>query len=89
MTGLIDFSFTTRIGDHVMDLAGAFDFLLATRSSSSADHDYLTQLIMAKHGSDVTDRMELYAVWFAFEFAFNRDDAAAFARNVNKIRESV
>jgi aminoglycoside phosphotransferase (APT) family kinase protein len=43
VTGLIDFSFTTRIGDHIMDLAGACHFLLATKASTRADHDYLQQ----------------------------------------------
>ena len=87
VTGLIDFSFTTRIGDHIMDLAGACHFLLATKSSSQADHDYLKQLILAKHGAEVIDRIGLYAVWFAFDFAFNHDDAAVFAWCTNLIRE--
>ena len=87
VTGLIDFSFTTRIGDHVMDLAGACHFLLATKSSSQADHDYLKQLILAKHGADVINRIELYAVWFAFDFAFNHDDAAVFAWCTGLIRD--
>ncbi len=86
VTGLIDFSFTTRIGDHVMDLAGACHFLLATKASSQADHDYLKQLILAKHGAEVIDRIGLYAVWFAFDFAFNHDDAAVFAWCANLIR---
>ena len=87
VTGLIDFSFTTRIGDHVMDLAGACHFLLAPQSRSQADHDYLKQLILARHGAEVIDRMELYTVWFAFEFAFNHDNAAAFAWCVGLIRD--
>ena len=86
VTGLIDFSFTTRIGDHVMDLAGAAYFPLAAKSPLQADHDYLKQLIMAKHGADVIDRIGLYAVWFAFDFAFNHDDATVFAWCVNLIR---
>lgn len=87
VTGLIDFSFTTRIGDHFMDLAGACHFLLATKASSQADHDYLKQLILAKHGPDVIDRIGLYAVWFAFDFACNHDDAAVFAWCAKLIRD--
>ena len=87
VTGLIDFSFTTRIGDHLMDLAGACHFLLATKSSSQADHDYLKQLILAKHGAEVIDRIGLYSVWFAFDFSFNHDDAAIFAWCANLIRD--
>ena len=86
VTGLIDFSFTTRIGDHVMDLAAATYFPLATESPSQADHAYLKQLILAKHGADVIDRIELYAVWSAFDFAFNHGDATVYAWCLNLIR---
>ena len=78
VTGLIGFSFKTRIGDHVMDLAGACHFLLATKSSSPADHQYLKQLILAKHGVEVIDRIWLYVGWFAFDVAFSLDDARYF-----------
>ena len=87
VTGLIDFSFTTRIGDHIMDLAGACYYLLVTKASSQADHDYLKQLILAKYGAKVIDRIDLYAVWFAFDFAFNHDDAVVFAWCANLIRD--
>lgn len=87
VTGLIDFSYTTRVGDHVMDLAGACHFLLATKASSSEDHAYLKQLILERHGPKVMDRIGLYAVWFAFDFAFNHDDAWVFAWCANLIRE--
>ena len=87
VTGLIDFSFTTRIGDHVMDLAGACHFLLATKTSSQADHDYLKQSILSKYGAEVLDRIDLYAVWFAFDFSSNHDDAGVFAWCVNLIRD--
>ncbi len=86
VTGLIDFSFTTRIGDHVMDLAGACEFLRAGKSPSQADYDYVQQLILTKHGADVLDRIGLYAVWFAFDFAFNHENAASFAWCVNLIK---
>ena len=86
VTGLIDFSFTTRIGDHIMDLAGACYYLLVTKASSQADHDYLKQLILAKYGAEVIDRIDLYAVWFAFDFAYNHDDAVVFAWCADLIR---
>lgn len=78
VTGLIDFSFTTRIGDHVMDLAGACHFLLATKAATQADHDYLKSLLAAKHGPEVMERIALYAVWFAFDFAFNHEETEVF-----------
>ena len=39
----------------------------------------MKQLIQARHGAEVMDRIDLYAVWFAFDFACNHDDAAIFA----------
>ena len=87
VTGLIDFSFTTRIGDHVMDLAGACHFLSVTKACSQADHDYVKQLILARHGTEVMDRIDLYAVWFAFDFAYNHDDAVVFAWCADLIRD--
>lgn len=87
VTGLIDFSFTTRIGDHVMDLAGACHFLSVTKACSPADHDDVRQLILARHGAGVMDRIDLYAVWFAFDFAYNHDDAVVFAWCANLIRD--
>ncbi len=86
VTGLIDFSFTTRIGDHVMDLAGACHFLSVTKACTQADYDYVKQMILAKHGADVMDRIGLYAVWFGFDFSFNHDDATVYAWCVNLIR---
>ena len=66
VTGLIDFSIGTRIGDH----------------------DYVKQLIKARHGAEVMDRIDLYVVWFAFDFACNHDDAMVFARCADLTRDS-
>jgi hypothetical protein len=47
----------------------------------------LKRLILTKHGAEVMERIGLYAVWIAFDFAFNHDDAAVFAWCVNLIRD--
>lgn len=78
VTGLIDFSFTTRVGDHAMDLAGACYYLTAYDLSAQADLDYVRQLILAKYGAEVIDRIGLYGVWFAFDFAYNHDAVEVF-----------
>jgi hypothetical protein len=57
-----------------------------TKAASQADHDYVKQLILARHGAEVTDRVDLYAVWFAFDFAYNHDDAVVFAWCADLIR---
>lgn len=85
VTGLIDFSFTTRVGDHVMDLAGACYYLQVIEATSQADLDYLKQLILERHGAEVIERIDLYAVWFAFDFAYNHDAAVVFQWCANLI----
>ena len=45
VTGLIDFSFTTRVGDHVMDLAGAAHFLRIGNPHAAEDYAFLMQSI--------------------------------------------
>lgn len=87
VTGLIDFSFTTRIGDHVMDLAGAAHFLRVGNPDAKADHAFLMRRIAAKHGPEVVDRIGLYAVWFAFTFAYNHDDAVVYPWCLDLIRK--
>lgn len=86
VTGLIDFSFTTRVGDHVMDLAGAAHFLRIANPSAEEDHAFLMELIAERHGDEVVERIGLYAVWFAFSFAYNHDDAVIYPWCVDLIR---
>ena len=86
VTGLIDFSFTTRVGDTVMDLAGAMYFLQVANPRGAEDSAYLGALIAARHGAAVRERLDLYAVWFAFSFAFNHDDAVVHAWCLDLIR---
>lgn len=87
VTGLIDFSFTTRVGDHLMDLAGACYYLTAYDLSAQADLDHVRQLILAKYGAEVIDRIGLYGVWFAFDFAYNHDSSNVFAWCTKLIRD--
>ena len=86
VTGLIDFSMTTRVGDHVMDLAGAAHFLRIANPNAEEDHRYLMGLIAERHGDEVVERIGLYAVWFAFSFAYNHDDAVVYPWCVDLIR---
>lgn len=60
---------------------------MATKASSQAYHDFLKQLIKERYGAEVIDRIGLYAVWFAFDFSFNHEDAAVFAWCAKLIRD--
>lgn len=86
VTGLIDFSFTTRVGDAVMDLAGALYFQQVGNPRAIEDTDYLLGLIEARHGAALRARFDLYGVWFAFSFAFNHDDAVVYTWCLDLIR---
>jgi aminoglycoside phosphotransferase (APT) family kinase protein len=87
VTGLIDFSFTTRVGDSVMDLAGAVYFLQIANPQGPEDNAFLMDLIEARHGPAVRDRFGLYAVWFAFSFAFNPEMTVVYAWCLDLIRQ--
>ena len=86
VTALLDFSFTTRVGDTVMDLAGAVQFLRVGNSQGDADHDFLMGLIEARHGATLRDRIALYGVWFAFSFAYAHDEPVVYPWCVAMIR---
>lgn len=73
VTGLIDFSFTTRVGDTLMDLAGAVHFQAIANPHGPEDSRFLMDRIEARHGTGLCDRIALYATWFAFSFAYNHD----------------
>lgn len=87
VTGLIDFSFTTRVGDHLMDLAGACYYLNAYDLTAKADLDHVKALILAEYGAEATERIGLYGVWFAFDFAYNHDAPDVFAWCTKLIRD--
>ena len=86
VTGLIDFSFTTRVGDHVMDLAGAAHYLRIGNPHAAEDHAYLMQLIAERHGAEVVEWIGLYAVWLAFSFAYNHEDTLIYPWCLDLIR---
>ena len=86
VTGLIDFSFTTRVGDHVMDLAGAAHFLRIANPNADKDHAYLMELIARHHEDQVVELIGLYAAWFAFSFAYNHEDEVIYPWCVDLIR---
>lgn len=86
VTGLLDFSFTTRVGDWVMDLAGAVHFNRISNPQADGDFAYLMGLIEARHGAGLQGRIALYAVWFAFSFAYDHDHKVIFPWCLDMIR---
>lgn len=87
VTRLIDFSFTTRAGDTLMDLAAAVYFHDIANPHGPEDTRFLMDLIEARHGTAVRDRLGLYAVWFAFSFAFNHEITEVYAWCLGLIRK--
>lgn len=87
VTGLIDFSYTTRVGDTRMDLAGAVNFLAIGNPHAAEDTRFLLDLIAARHGPDMQDHFALYAVWFAFSFAYNHEMTVVYDWCLDLIRQ--
>lgn len=87
VTGLIDFSFTTRVGDSQMDLAGAVYFQDIANPHGPEDTRFLMELIEARHGTGIRDRFALCATWFAFSFAFNHQMTEVYAWCLDLIRK--
>lgn len=86
VTGLLDFSFTTRVGDTVMDLAGAAQFLRLGNPLAAPDFAYLFDRITRRHGPETADRVHLYGLWFAFSFAHAQDDPLVYPWCLEMIR---
>ncbi len=86
VTALIDFSFTTRVGDTVMDLAGAAQFIRIGNPNASEDFAYLSGLLAARHGPKGLEMLALYGVWFAFSFAYAHDEPVVFPWCLELIR---
>lgn len=87
VTGLIDFSYTTRVGDTLMDLAGAVCFQDIANPHGPEDTGFLMGLIEARHGTGLRDLMALYATWFAFSFAYDHEMTEVYAWCVDLIRK--
>lgn len=86
VTGLIDFSFTTRVGDTLMDVAGAAHFNCIANPYAADDLAYLSAQIEARHGAGFRDLFRLYGVWFAFSFAYAHDDPDVYPWCLEQIR---
>lgn len=78
VTGLIDFSVTTRVGDTVMDLAGAVQYIRIGNPNAADDFGYLMGLIEARHGATLRELLGLYGVWIAFSWAYNHDEPVVY-----------
>lgn len=87
VTGLIDFSFTTRIGDTAMDLAGAAQFIRIGNPHADADHAFLMERIESRHGTALRARFRLYDAWFAFSFAYGHDEPVIYPWCLETIRQ--
>ena len=86
VTGLIDFSFTTRVGDTLMDLAGAAHFIRIGNPHATEDFDFLMRLIDSRHGAKLRESVRLYGVWFAFSFAYAHEEPVIYPWCLEMIR---
>lgn len=74
VTGVLDFSPHTVVGDPRMDLAGALAFLEVTPGYREDDSATLHALLLRRHGVELDPILRLYRRFHAFYFSFARDD---------------
>lgn len=75
VTGVIDFSGMSVVGDPFLDVAAAVLFLEVTPGHVQEDSDIALSLAEDMFGSGVRSRIDLYRLYYSFYFAFARDDA--------------
>ena len=69
ITGVLDFSGLTVVGDPAMDIAGAVGFLgVLEEGVDPANELFLRELVAERYGWDVLDKVELYLLFYAISF---------------------
>jgi len=74
VTGIIDFSPMTVVGDSLMDVAGGLLFLEVTDGYTPDNSEILREIIVKKYGSGIDDIIRLYRLYYSFYFSGAKDD---------------
>jgi aminoglycoside phosphotransferase (APT) family kinase protein len=89
VTGVIDFGWLTVAGDAALDLASAAIFLDVVRGHQASDPEHVYDRLLAAHGEELRDRIEVYRGWYAVRFSpYKADDASLFAWCVSSLERS-
>jgi len=89
VSGIIDFSPMTVVGDPLMDVAGGLLFLEVLDTYQPADSEILSALIRQEYGAGIVDIIEAYRLYYSFYFAGAwRDDTRLYAWCVSNLKRA-
>ena len=74
VTGIIDFSPMTVVGDPLMDVAGGLLFLEVTEGYTPDNSEILREIIVKKYGAAIDETIKLYRLYYSFYFSGAKDD---------------
>lgn len=90
VTGVIDFSWITMVGDATMDFCGAVIFIDVVRGYRPDDVRFVEQLASDRRGPEIRDLIRLYRLYYGFFFSpYRKDDERLFQWCVVNIRRAL
>jgi hypothetical protein len=69
VSGLVDFSVWTVVGDPLLDVIGTAIFLEMSDEATEADVAFVRDIIRERHGDEVLRPARFYRAYFAFAMA--------------------
>jgi len=73
VSGVLDFSPMTIVGDSRVDVAGSLMWLEVVAGAGPADTDTLRQLIVQRYGQQIKPMLDFYRIVYSLYFAGARD----------------
>jgi len=90
VSGILDFSAMTVVGDPFMDVAGGLLFLEGSPSYQPTDRELLGGLIRREYGAAVMDRIDTYRLYYSLYFAGAwNDDPNLYRWCVNNLNQAI
>ncbi len=85
VTGIIDFSPMTVIGDPLMDIAGGILFMEFIDGYMPVDSEILHDIVLKKYGEGIGETIRLYRLYYSFYFSGAIDDLKMYRWCINAL----
>lgn len=87
ITGVVDFSYATVVGDPRMDIAGATLFIETTSGHEPADVDFLRERVREQWGEGMLEVVDFYRLYYSIYFSgCKADDPSTYWWCVRNLR---
>lgn len=87
ISGVVDFSYATVVGDARMDLAGASFFLETAPPYNLEDTEFLRRLLAERHGEEFLEVVDFYRLYYSIFFSgCKADDPSTYWWCVKNLR---